>query len=122
MLTRTIASTSKELLSATTSARQKYQLCLDENRKKAEAEQSDRKRKAVTDEIEELKKKKVRLQQDISSLDASADTLFTRAETTHAIKCVTEANSLHRTVKEKTADLQTVELQLDERLQRLQSN
>ena len=43
--------TCKELLLAACSARQKYQLYLDERKKKAEAEQSDRKRKAVTDEI-----------------------------------------------------------------------
>ena len=68
-------------------------------KKKAEAEQSDKKRKAVSDQIEELKKKKVRLQQDISSLEASAETLLTKAETKHAIKYVTEVNSLRRTVK-----------------------
>ena len=57
----------RELLLAASSARQKYNLYLKES-KKAEAEQSDKKRKAVSDQIEELKKKKVRLQQDISSL------------------------------------------------------
>ena len=35
----------------------------------------------------------------------SADTLLTEAETKHAIKYVTEANSLHRTVKEQEAQL-----------------
>ena len=76
----------------------------------------------MTDEIEELKKKKARQQQDISTLDASADTLLTKAETTHAIKYVTEANSLRRTVKEKTAEVQTVELHLDELWQQLRNN
>jgi len=50
--------TCKELLLAATSARQKYQLYFDESKKKAEAEQSDRKWKALTDEIEELKRRK----------------------------------------------------------------
>jgi len=58
--------------------RQKYNLYLEES-KKAEAEQSDKKRKAVSDQIEELKKKKARLQQEISSLEASTDTLLTKA-------------------------------------------
>ena len=53
----------------------------------------------MCDQIEELKKK-ARLQQDTNSLEASADTLLTKAETKHAIKYVTEANSLRRTVKE----------------------
>ena len=58
----------------------------------------------MSDQIEELKKKKVRLQQDISSLEASADMLLTKA-TKHAIKYVTEANSLHLTVKKKQRKL-----------------
>ena len=48
----------------------------------------------MADQIEELKKKKARLHQDCSSLEASADTLLTKAETKHALKYVTEANSL----------------------------
>ena len=84
-------------------------LYLEESKKKAEAEQSD-KRNAVSDHIVELKKKKARLQQDISSLEASADTLLllTKAETKHAIKYVTEANSLRRTVKEKAEKLEVL--------------
>ena len=76
----------------------------------------------MNDQIEELKKKKVRLQQDISSLEASADTLLTNAETKHAMKYVTEANSLHRTVTEKAEEVKTVELQLDELLLQLRNN
>jgi len=75
---------SVELLLSATSARQKYNLYFDECKKKAEAEQSDKKRKAVCDQIEELKKKKATLQQDISLLDTSADALLTKAETTRA--------------------------------------
>ena len=44
----------------------------------------------MSDQIEELKKKKARLQQDISSLEASADMILIKAETKHAIKYVTE--------------------------------
>jgi len=40
--------------------------------------------------------------------------LLTKAETKHAIKYVTEANSLLCTVKEKAEEVETVELQLDE--------
>jgi len=43
-------------------------LYLEKSKKTAEAEQSDKKRKAISDQIEELKKKKARLQQDISPL------------------------------------------------------
>jgi len=43
----------RELLLAASSARQKYNLHIEESKKKAEAEQSDKKRKAVSDRIEE---------------------------------------------------------------------
>jgi len=46
--------------------------------------------------------------------------LLTKAETKYAIKYVTEANSSHRTVKEKTEEVKTVKLQLDELLLQLQ--
>ena len=43
----------------------------------------------MSDQIEELKKKNARLQQDISSLEASADMLLsTKVETEHAIKYI----------------------------------
>jgi len=112
----------RELLLAASSARPKYNLYLEESKKKAEAEQSDKKRKAMSDQIEELKKKKARLQQDISSLEVSADTLLTKTETKHTINYVTEANSLRRTVKEKVEEVKTVELQLDELLLQLWNN
>jgi len=77
----------------------------------------------VSDQIEELKAlEDTKLQQDFISLEAHADTLLTKAETKHAIKYVTEANSLRRTVKEKTEEVKTVELQLDELLLQLRNN
>jgi len=42
------------------------------------------------------------------------DTLLRKAETKHAIKYVTEANSLRHTVKEKAEEVKIVELQLHE--------
>ena len=63
----------RELLLAASNARQKYNFYLEESKKTAEAGQSDKKRKAVSDQIEELKKKKERLQQDVNSLEPSAE-------------------------------------------------
>jgi len=48
--------------------------------------------------------------------------LLTKAVTKHAMKYVTEANTLHHTVKEKAEEVKTVELQLDELLLQLQNN
>ena len=112
----------KQLLMAAAGARQKYSLYLDEEKRKTEVAQVDKKRKALTDDIEECKKKKMRLQTDISSLEASADSLLTKAETSHCIKYVTEANSLRRTIKQKTEEVATVEQQLDSLLLQLRDN
>jgi len=46
-----------------------------------------------------------------------ADVLLTKAETKHAIKYITGANSMCHTLKEKAGELNIVELQLDELLQ-----
>ena len=75
----------------------------------------------MSDQIEELKKKKARLHQDISSLEASADMFLTKAETKRAMKYVTEANSLRHTVKEKAQEVKTVELQQDKLLLQLRN-
>jgi len=68
--------------------------------------------KAVSDQIEELKKEeseaasRCQLTWDICKM-------LTKAETKHAIKYVTEANSLRHTVKEKAEEFKIVQLQLD---------
>jgi len=54
------------------------------NVRKKLKQNSQTKRGRLSDHVEELKKKKARLQQDISSLDTSADALLTKAETTRA--------------------------------------
>jgi len=54
----------------------------------------------------------------------SADTLLTKAETKHAIKYATEANSLRLTVTEKAEEVmevKTVKLQIDELLMQLRN-
>ena len=50
----------KQLLMAAASARQKYMAYLDEEKKKKVADTNDKKRKLVSDEIEQLKIKKLR--------------------------------------------------------------
>lgn len=114
--------TNKELILAASSARQKYNMHLEELKTKAQAEQGEKKKRAISDEIDETKHKKQRLEQDISSLEASADVLLTKAESMHAIKYVTEANSLRRTAKQKNEELKTVEQHLDTLLQQLRNN
>ena len=55
----------------------------------------------MSDQIEELKEKIRGCSKISAHLRHLQNTLLTKAETKHAIKYVTEANSLHCTVKEK---------------------
>ncbi|XP_022247680.1 uncharacterized protein LOC111086979 [Limulus polyphemus] len=56
-------------------SRQKYNIYLETEREKMKTEAQQRKRKNVLEEIEAIKKKKLRLNQDILSLTKSADDL-----------------------------------------------
>lgn len=78
--------TCREILLAASTARQKYALHLEEMKTKSQTEQVANNKRAMSDEIEETKKKKQRLEQDISSLENSADALLTKAESTRCIK------------------------------------
>lgn len=60
----------------------------------------------MCDDMGEMKKK-LRLQQDILSIELSADALLVKAEAPRSVMYVIEANSLHRSSKQKTEELET---------------
>ena len=103
----------KQLLISCSSARSKYSMYLETQQKLKEQQAVGQKRKVITDEIENLKMKKKCLNNDIESLTQSADKLAEQAEKMHAITMITQSNSLRRTAKEKSAELQTVNEQLE---------
>jgi len=111
--------TNKHLLLHVTSARQKYCAYLDEQKAKKAAEQHSKKRKSILDEIDELKKKKQRLQKDVDVLSASADELAEKGEKSHCVSSFIKSNSLRRSVKDTMEDLRALEVQLDNKLQEL---
>ena len=84
----------------------------------------DKKRKGVVDEIEELKQKKQRLHKDADVLLKSADDLADKAEKSHyshSVTLITKSNSLRRAAKEKSAEIEVVEKQLDAKLLELKN-
>ena len=103
-------------LTSCASARKRYERYLDQQRQNKKSEEENRKRKALLDEIEELKEKKRRLTEDIDSLVKSADNLAEKAESTGSISFVTQSNSLRRTSKEKTSELQNLEKKMEQKL------
>ena len=65
-----------------------------------------------------MKNKKKRLNDDIVSMEKSADSLATKAERTGNLTFVSKSNSLRRTVADKKVELVEVEKHLDELLQK----
>lgn len=106
----------KELLISVSGARQRYHSYLDDQKRATDKEKSVQKRKALADELDELKKKRARVENDISALEKSADEYADKAESTGKLTFITKSNSLRRTAKEKKASLQDLEKQIDEKL------
>ena len=72
-----------------------------------------KKRKALQEELEQLKTMKRRLQKDVEALEKEADDLAVTAELKHDFTCTTKSNSLCKTAKQKLVDIQAVDLQLE---------
>ena len=106
----------KELLLSAAGARQKYHGYLDEEKRKKERQGIDMKRKALTDELDDLKKKRARMETDISALQKSADEYAEKAEATGKLTFITKSNSFRRTAKEKKVSLLEIEKQIDAKL------
>ena len=75
-----------------------------------------RKRKAVDDEIQNLKKKKVALSTDIDSLTASADQLAQKAESSRDMNVLVKSNAMRKVAKEKIAEVTELDKQLADKL------
>ena len=87
-------------------SRQWYERYLDQERQKKKTEQEWSKRKCVLEEIDEVKKKKKRIDAEIKSLNDTADELCTKAEATCTAKLafVTQTNALRRSAKDVSLD------------------
>ena len=99
----------KELIASVASARSRYELYLDAERKKKLSEEQSRKRKSVLEDTEDLKTKKKRLKSDIDNLIVKADKLAEDAEKKGQITLVTQSNCLRKRSKEKEEELKKVE-------------
>lgn len=79
-------------------------------------ETATRKRKAVDDEIQNLKKRKVALSTDIDSLTASADQLAQKAESSRDMNVLVKSNAMRKVAKEKIAEVTELDKQLADKL------
>lgn len=108
-------SITKELLTSVASARTRYRIHLDEERRKREGAMRGLKRKALEDELAELKKKREVLTEVCTSLQKDADQLAEYAENksnTLMAQMITKSNTLRRRCKEKCDELKNVECEM----------
>ena len=109
----------KELLLSCKMSRQRYTQHLEDERTKRKSASEIEKRKTTMDALEELKKKKRRLENDVDHLQKSADQLYDKAEDSGKIRFVTQANAMKRTAKDKKSELEDLEKDLKAKVKEL---
>ncbi|KAJ8385632.1 hypothetical protein AAFF_G00184290, partial [Aldrovandia affinis] len=106
----------KELMASVASARSQYRIYLEDERKKKPSATQGLKRKAVQEEMEDLKTKRLVLTEVCHSLQRDADQLAEQAEGKSGslmAQLITKSNSLRRRCKEKQNELAQTETLLD---------
>ncbi|KAJ8361893.1 hypothetical protein AAFF_G00414170 [Aldrovandia affinis] len=106
----------KELMASVASARSQYRIYLEDERKKKQSATQGLKRKAVQEEMEDLKTKRLVLTEVCHSLQRDADQLAEQAEGKSGslmAQLITKSNSLRRRCKEKQNELAQTETLLD---------
>ena len=111
---------SKALLLSVKQSRQRYGLYLEKEREN-KSEESQTKRKAALQHIEELKRKKARVESDIANLHDSANGFLLKEEIKkrQAHKYLVQANYLPSTAKGKARGVSEIEKELEQKLSRL---
>ena len=109
----------KDLLLSARMSRQRYDAFLEQEQQKRTSHLWNKKRKCVLEEMEEIKKKKRRTDLDIESLNTAADKLYEHAKASGKICFVTQANSLRRTAKDKLAEKEKLDENLNNKLEEL---
>ncbi len=109
----------KELLQSARHARGRYDLYLEEEREKKKTEQQRKKRKACEQEINEIEKKRARLDDDIEALKKSSDRLLLKASRTRKIRFIDDALRKKGDAESKEAQKVDVEKELAAKKQEL---
>lgn len=98
----------KELMASVVAARSRYRLYLEDERKKKQSTTQSLKRKAVQEEVDDLKRKRVVLTEVCGGLQADADRLAEQSEGKSGsamAQLITQSNTLRRRYKEKLNEL-----------------
>ncbi|GBN88348.1 hypothetical protein AVEN_53731-1 [Araneus ventricosus] len=100
----------KEMGTAATSARAKYMQYLESERSKEKIERKQLKRKALEEEIDFLKQKKMFLQTNEKAKD-----LTNEAEKSKDINLFIQSHELRKTISEKEIKINTLDVKLNEK-------
>lgn len=103
----------KELLVSCAGARQKYLTYLDDQKRNKIKPVASEKRKKILGDIDELKKKKKLLENDIVELEKSSVKFANKAEDTGKLTLVAKSNALRRSALEKKQILNNVDDELN---------
>lgn len=112
----------KELLTSASSARSQYRLYLENERKKRESADHALRRKAVEEELLNLRTQREILSRVCESLQNDADKLAEQAEGKAGSKMaelITKSNTLRRRHKEKKEELRNLEERIEEKSSQL---
>jgi len=109
----------KQLLSSCLNARHKYHAFLEDQKKEQAKAASAGKRKAVNDEVHQLKKRKKDLEADKESLLTSAHEYAEKTEKQHSITFIAKSNAMRKAAKDKDSELKAVDQQLTDKLLQL---
>ncbi|KAK1886444.1 Zinc finger MYM-type protein 1 [Dissostichus eleginoides] len=112
----------KELLASAAFARSRYRIYLDQQQKKRQSATQSLKRRAVEDELEQLKKKRKILEEVCGVLQKDADQLAEQAEGKAGslmAQLLTKSNTLRRRHKEKRIELEQTEKEWDSKANEL---
>ena len=87
----------------------RYKLALLENRKAKNDSENDRKRQMITEEVENVKTRRMEDQSCIAVLSKDIDACCQEGEEKHEISCFLKANALRKTIQEKEDILKTLD-------------
>ncbi|GBO45930.1 hypothetical protein AVEN_180346-1 [Araneus ventricosus] len=100
---------------AATSARAKYMQHLESERSKEKTETKQLKRKALEEEIDFLKQKKMSLQTDLHQTNEKANDLTKEAEKSKDINLFIQSHELRKTISEKEIKINTLDVKFNEK-------
>lgn len=89
--------------------------------KRKEDLQRGEKRKALLEDVDELKKTKKRIELTISGLLSSADDLATNVEQLGQVQLIGQSNAMRKAAKEKERELSEIQKKLDLKLNEIRN-